>query len=133
MNAVNRVVAAICLVGLLSALPGRRDARAQEKAADFVFTNGRVYTVDEKRPWAEAVAVRGTDIVYVGDSSGVEAFVGDQTNVSDLNGKTMLPGFVDTHHHGAMVMAISCALNMDTPADGVGHKEKMLGAVATWS
>lgn len=40
------------------------------EAADFVFTHGKVYTVDESNSWAEAVAVRGNEIVYVGDSVG---------------------------------------------------------------
>ena len=42
--------------------------------ADFVLTNGRVYTVNEAQPWAEALAIRGNTIVYVGDDVGAAAF-----------------------------------------------------------
>ena len=101
-------------------------------AADYVLTNGKVYTVDEQQPWAEAVAVKGKDIVYVGDSAGAKAFIGDKTVVTDLKGKTMLPGFIDTHSHTVAVMGIATGLMMDTPADGKGNKEKMLKGVADW-
>jgi len=70
-----------------------------EDAADFVFTNGKVYTVDESHPWAEAVAVKGDKIVYVGDDAGASAFVGSATETTDLNGRMMLPGFVSGHDH----------------------------------
>jgi len=72
---------------------------ASAQAADFVFTNGKVYTVNDKQPWAEAVAVRGNEIVYVGDNAGAAAFVGDDTKQTDLAGRMMLPGFVEGHFH----------------------------------
>ncbi|WP_428673812.1 amidohydrolase [Roseibium sp.] len=75
-------------------------ANAQTAApADFVFTNGKVYTVDQDNSWAEAVAVRGNEIVYVGDNAGAEALSGDGTETIDLEGKMMLPGFVEGHFH----------------------------------
>ncbi|MXN63865.1 amidohydrolase family protein [Stappia sp. GBMRC 2046] len=67
--------------------------------ADFVFTNGKVYTVDKDNSWAEAVAVRGNEIVYVGDDTGAEALVGDGTETINLEGRMMLPGFVEGHFH----------------------------------
>ena len=45
-------------------------------AADYVLSNGKIYTVNEDRPWAEAVAVRGNEIVYIGDKTGLAAFTG---------------------------------------------------------
>jgi len=68
-------------------------------AADFVFTNGKVYTVNALQPWAEAVAVTGHEIVYVGDAAGAEERVGEGTERIDLGGKTVLPGFISTHDH----------------------------------
>ena len=50
------------------------------KAANMVFTNGKVYTVNEAQPWAQAVAVAGNKIVYVGDDAGAMAYVGDGTD-----------------------------------------------------
>jgi hypothetical protein len=67
--------------------------------ADKVFTNGRLYTVDPERSWAEAVAISDGEIVYVGDDVGGRAFIGDATEVTDLGGKLMLPGFHDSHVH----------------------------------
>jgi predicted amidohydrolase YtcJ len=68
-------------------------------SADFVLTNGKVYTVDEAQPWAEAVAVSGNEIVYVGDNDGASAFVGEGTESIDLGGRLLLPGFVESHIH----------------------------------
>ncbi len=55
--------------------------------ADIVFTGGKVYTVNEKQPWAEAVAVKGNKIVYVGDNAGAKQFVGKDTKQTDLVGR----------------------------------------------
>ena len=54
-------------------------------SADTVALNGKIYTVNPKQPWAEAVAIKGTDIVYVGDNEGSKAFIGKETTVADLN------------------------------------------------
>jgi hypothetical protein len=62
--------------------------------SDFVLTNGRIYTVDSKQPWAEAIAVQGNEIVYVGSSKDAERFVGENTQVADLEGRMVLPGMI---------------------------------------
>jgi len=67
--------------------------------ADRVFTNGAVYTVDGQRNWAEAVAVDDGRIVYVGDDAGANAWIGESTEVTDLDGQMLLPGFHDSHVH----------------------------------
>jgi predicted amidohydrolase YtcJ len=67
--------------------------------ADYVFKHGSVYTVDNDLPWAEAVAVSGGRIVYVGREPGVGAYVGKQTRVIDMGGGMLLPGFIDSHAH----------------------------------
>ncbi len=100
--------------------------------ADYVLTNGKIYTVNEQQPRAKAVAVQGQNIVYVGDNKGAQAFIGDDTTVVDLRGKMLLPGFIDTHNHATLVAGIAIGGHMDTPADGVGDKKKMLAAVAEW-
>jgi predicted amidohydrolase YtcJ len=65
----------------------------------YVFTNGRVYTVNPAHPWAEAVAVKGKQIVYVGTNEGAKGYVDLNTQVIDLQGKMLLPGFVDGQEH----------------------------------
>jgi predicted amidohydrolase YtcJ len=69
------------------------------QSADLVFKNGDVYTVDGVRSWADAVAVSGDRIVYVGSDAEVGAFIDAGTRVVDLSGKMMLPGFQDAHVH----------------------------------
>ncbi len=85
---------------MLALFPSAAATAAEpEKPADLVFTGGAVYTVDAARSFAEAVAVRGGKIVYVGPSSGARAFQGPATPVVDLAGKMLLPGFHDAHVH----------------------------------
>ena len=77
------------------------------EAADYVFKNANVYTLNYASPWAEAVAVRGNKIVYVGANSGLDKFVSNDTKVSDLKGKMVLPGFIDTHAHPVFAAAVA--------------------------
>jgi predicted amidohydrolase YtcJ len=73
---------------------------AQETTtADLVLKNGAVYTSDAARSWAEAVAIRGNKIIYVGPNSGVQPLITSATRVIDLQGKMLLPGFTDSHVH----------------------------------
>jgi predicted amidohydrolase YtcJ len=72
---------------------------SHEPAADLVFRNGAVYTVNERQPWASAVAVAQGRIVYVGDEAGVERHISSQTQVLDLAGRMLMPGFHDSHMH----------------------------------
>lgn len=74
--------------------------------ADRVYLNAAVYTMDEKGSTAEALAIRGGGIVFVGSSTGASRFIGELTEVSDLAGRMLLPGFHDGHAH---VMAAGLA------------------------
>jgi predicted amidohydrolase YtcJ len=71
----------------------------ENRKADIVLQNGAVYTVDARRSMAEAVAVNGKDIIFVGSSSEASEFIGTHTEVIDLDGKMVLPGFIDSHAH----------------------------------
>jgi hypothetical protein len=68
-------------------------------AADLVLTNAEVHTLAEPDRTHEAVAVRDGRIVGVGDSYDVEFLAGAETRVVDLDGRVLLPGFVDAHTH----------------------------------
>jgi predicted amidohydrolase YtcJ len=70
-----------------------------ETPADLVFINGVVYTVDEVNPKAEAVAVKDGMILAVGTSAEIQEYVGDATEVIELQGKTMTPGLIESHAH----------------------------------
>ena len=69
---------------------------ASAESADFIFVNAAIYTVNPEQEWAEAVVVRGNEIVYVGDNAGAEAFEG---TVVDLGGRMVMPGMVESHIH----------------------------------
>ncbi|HUG88405.1 MAG TPA: amidohydrolase [Actinomycetota bacterium] len=66
---------------------------------DLVLANGRVYTVDDDFSTAEAVAIKGDTIVGVGSTDEVRRLAGDDTRVVDLEGRTVVPGFMDSHLH----------------------------------
>jgi predicted amidohydrolase YtcJ len=67
--------------------------------ADLLITNARVYTVDASQPYAEAVAVRGNRIHFVGSTAAALAYRGAHTEVVDGARRTLLPGFIDSHFH----------------------------------
>lgn len=67
--------------------------------ADSVFVNGKVITMDPSETIAEAVAIKFGKILKVGADSEIRKLVGDNTEVIDLGGKTMIPGFIDSHCH----------------------------------
>jgi predicted amidohydrolase YtcJ len=67
--------------------------------ADTVYTNGRIYTVNQGQPWAEAVAIRDGKFIAVGSATEVEAETGDGTEVIDLKGAFAMPGLHDIHLH----------------------------------
>jgi len=69
--------------------------------ADIILANARIYTVNDAQPWANAVAMRGAEIVYVGsgDSDELGALVGPTTETFDLGGRLVIPGMVDAHAH----------------------------------
>jgi predicted amidohydrolase YtcJ len=72
---------------------------ADRGRADHVFVNGAVYTADAEHGWAEAVAIEGPVITFVGDNRSAGVYIGEQTTVHDLEGRMLLPGFHDTHAH----------------------------------
>lgn len=74
--------------------------RAQPSgAADLVFRNGRIWTADEQRPEAEALAVRDGRILALGSRQQIDGLIGRTTRVIDLQGRVLLPGFIDNHVH----------------------------------
>lgn len=80
--------------------------------ADMIMKNGQIITVDENNRIVEAVAVKGNQILAVGTDAEIQTFIGEQTEVIDLEGKSLLPGFVDSHLHltlyGTNKLGISC-------------------------
>jgi len=79
------------------------DTKAKAPPADTVYTNGKIYTVNEKQPWAEAVAIKDGKFLIVGSNADAEAVTGENTEVVDLGGKFAMPGIHDTHVHPTLV------------------------------
>jgi len=80
--------------------------------ADIIFKGGDVITVDGEFSVEEALAVKGNKIVHIGTDSEVMDLAGEKTRIVDLNGRCLVPGFIDSHLHmalkGANELAIDC-------------------------
>ncbi len=76
--------------------------QSPKDVADVIYINGKVYTVNETRPWAEAFAVKDGIFIEVGSTEKVERAKGDATKVIDLKGKFVMPGIIDDHIHPDM-------------------------------
>ena len=74
-------------------------AACADNSADTVYTNGRIYTVNEAQPWVEAVAIKDGKFLVVGSNANVESVTGAGTEVVDLGGQFVMPGIVDMHAH----------------------------------
>ena len=71
----------------------------KKSPADMIILGGKIYTADKNNPMVDAIAVDGDKIVYVGDLTGLEKFKDEKTQIIDLQGKTMTPGFIESHAH----------------------------------
>ena len=90
-----------------------------------ILTNGRIFTANEKEPWAEAVVLNGNKIAYVGTNEGALKFNNDNAVVEDLGGKLVTPGIIDGHLHVFAATMFDGLLRLDgmTP-------EQMFEAIA---
>lgn len=86
--------------------------------ADTIYHGGDIVTVDDKKPKAEAVAIKGGNILAVGSKAEVLKLKGDSTRLVDLGGKTLLPGFIDSHGHMMAVGLQRSVANLLPPPDG---------------
>lgn len=95
MNTLNRRLATLagCLVLANCGNPG------SPQHADIVVRDARIWTGDDARPWAEALASRGERIVAVGSNAEIEMLIGEETEVISVPGSMLVPGFIDTHVH----------------------------------
>jgi predicted amidohydrolase YtcJ len=92
-----------CILALLGSIlhiraaEDARHAEAERRRVDLLLSNGNIYTVNEKTPQAEAVAIKKDRIVFVGSNEEAKRFHAART--VDLGGKTVLPGLTDSHCH----------------------------------
>ena len=98
MNGTRHRVRVTVVLALVMTDCGPGD-RPSVRPAELLLRGGAVYTVDAARSWATAVAVRDGRIVYVGGDSVPAGHIGPETEVVDLAGRMVLPGFQDGHVH----------------------------------
>jgi predicted amidohydrolase YtcJ len=93
------VIAALAALGASVANAQGSAPSTATAPADLIVYNARIYTVDEGRPVAEAMAVRGGRVAFVGSERGALVLRGPQTQVLDAAGATIIPGIADAHAH----------------------------------
>ena len=98
---------------------------ADAEKAETIFINGNVYTSNEKQPHAEAIAVHRDRIIFVGANADAEKLRGDKTRIVDLAGKTVTPGFTDSHCHIFGIGEREMTLNLE----GTNTREDFLAKV----
>jgi hypothetical protein len=92
MKIIAAMLLIVMMLGLVSGWAG-------VEVADLVFVNGNIYTVSERQPRAEAIAVKGDRIIFVGSNRDVKRYEGKATRIVDLHGRTVVPGMTDSHNH----------------------------------
>ncbi|AWB33381.1 amidohydrolase [Orrella marina] len=103
---------AVLVAGLLMISP------AVGQVADQIWSGGPVLTMNDAQPVAQAVAVIDGRILAVGSNEALQKHRGEQTQMMDLNGQAMLPGFVDAHGHAFMIGIQAMSANLLSPPDG---------------
>src|SRR5688572_23369059 len=92
----NRLWTSCAVIGLLSAAPA---LTGQPAPVDLVVVNAKVLTVDAQNTQAEAVAIRGNTFAAVGTTAAIRKMAGPETRVIDAGGRTVVPGFIESHVH----------------------------------
>ena len=105
----------------------------EQIVADAVYFGGKIITVDDANPKATAVAIKDGTIIYVGDIRGAKPLMADSTQHIDLQGRTMVPGFVDAHGHvvSAGIQAASANL-LPMPDGSVNSFAQLVDTVKVW-
>ncbi|MFC1661072.1 amidohydrolase [Gemmatimonadota bacterium] len=98
--------------------------------ADLVLTNGKIVTVDEAVPEAQALAVQGDRILALGSAAEIEAYVGSGTEVIDLQGQLAIPGLIDSHAHFMGIGQAQLQLNLMNVANWDEVVDMVAAAVA---
>jgi len=120
MQIVNRLLVASLIVSASSCMP-----MPAGEGVDLLLVDGHVWTGVEGAPPAEAVAVRGERIVYVGSSAGARRLMGASTRVVDLGGRFVTPGFIDNHTHFNRAGELLLGVNLLDVADEAGIRQRV--------
>jgi hypothetical protein len=106
-----RLTGLALVVCALTALIRAEQSAKPGREMTLALVNGRIYTLDMSRPWAEAIAIAGSRIAAVGSTAEIRAMAATGTRVIDLRGAFALPGFNDSHVHidstGALLVGVN--------------------------
>ncbi|MGB1402842.1 MAG: amidohydrolase, partial [Porticoccaceae bacterium] len=107
------IIISLLVTGLLGC-----EKSSSPPEAESIYINGQIITVDDNIGTVDAIAVKDGRIIALGSNSAVSLHKGNNTKVINLEGKTMLPGFVDAHSHLSAVAIQANAANLLPPPDG---------------
>jgi predicted amidohydrolase YtcJ len=93
------LIAFSLLTAALAGIASSADQQPASVAADMVLVNGKIVTLEDSQPQVEALAVGGNRIAAIGTSEAMKRHVGQKTQVIDLAGRLVIPGFVEGHGH----------------------------------
>lgn len=99
MKILKRLSLALAMLMLSVGCSDLSGNKSEVLVADVVYLNGSVYTANKTQDMAQAVAIKGDEIIYVGTDSEAQSFIADNTRVEDLSGKLLIPGLHDVHIH----------------------------------
>lgn len=119
----------LILLALIGTLISCNDSKPSD-LADTIYTNGKIYTVNEVQAWAEAVAIKDGRFIKVGSTAEMEVLKGDNTRVVDLMGKFAMPGVFDLHAHPFITPWYG---DMNLQLVGADSKEKILEMVKEYA
>jgi predicted amidohydrolase YtcJ len=105
------LIAFALLVGTLTS-QAQRGGTAQAPPADLVLTNGRIVTVEDAQPEAEAIAISKDRVQALGTAEQIKGMIGPNTRVIDLQGQLAIPGFIESHGHFTGVGNAHLELNL---------------------
>jgi len=111
---------------LISCCVAAGDPERQQNA-DLILSGARIFTSNQHQPWAEAVAIRNGQFIFVGDAAGALKFRSEDTKYIELDGRLVLPGLIDAHAHPGYIEVEQYGEISETDED------KMLAAVQKYA
>ena len=119
---MKNLVRGVFLTGLIAVLMSTGCVeKTVPVTVDTIYFNGNVITLDSDELVAEAIAIKDGKILAVGDSTDIISMSGEITRKVNLNGKTLVPGFIDAHSHLSGVAVQVGTANLLPPPDGPGQ------------
>jgi len=121
----------VSVLSITLALSSCNSSPESTQNADQIFTNGKVYTVNEAQPWAEAFAVTDGKFIGVGSNDEILAMAGPDTVKTDLRGLFTTPGFIDTHFHSVAASIVTAEFDTGDEPTNEGMYARLREFAAT--